>query len=317
MNELDRPLRFTELMGLTPWRERWAQTLIVLRGAEDVPPAQWGLSSLGQLKPSLGIPLWRGRQPVPRKVILSNLFNHTQTPIEAGWSVKKTQARDFRGRDLTYDSHNGTDLAIPVRSTLLAAAAGRVVEVVSEFNRGGLKVILDHGGGLMTCAAHLARPLVAIGDVVERGQPIARTGYSGLDSLVTFPLGVPHVHFNTWLNGDPVDPFAVGDEGSLWVGGEPRPGAGSSEPFVESSYDLQAVDATLAGCKTPSVRASLQSVDEPWRRAALTVIATNYYPTRFPVRPRLYAEEAPRRQRLDLPFSGDVFDGVVFADDLG
>ena len=28
---------------------------------------------------------------------------------------------------------------------------------------------------------------------------------AGLDGLVTFPFGVPHVHFNTWLDGVPVD----------------------------------------------------------------------------------------------------------------
>ena len=73
--------------------------------------------------------------------------------------MKKTQVADFRGRDLTYDSHNGTDFAIPVGTRVLTAAAGRVVRQVSEFNRGGLKLFVDHGQGLMTCYAHLARPL--------------------------------------------------------------------------------------------------------------------------------------------------------------
>jgi len=33
-------------------------------------------------------------------------------------------------------------------------------------------------------------------------------------------------------------------------------------------------------------------------------------------RPNPYAEAHERRRRLDLPFSADRFDGVVFADDL-
>ena len=83
---------------------------------------------------------------------------------------------DFRGRDLTYDSHNGTDFAVPVGTKVLAAAGGEVVRIVSEFNRGGLKIFIDHGGGLMTTSAHLARPLVKVGQIVARGEAIALSG---------------------------------------------------------------------------------------------------------------------------------------------
>jgi len=37
-------------------------------------------------------------------------------------------------------------------------------------------------------------------------------------------------------------------------------------------------------------------------RAARTVIEMNYYPTRFPQRPNVYADVHPREPRLDLPF---------------
>jgi murein DD-endopeptidase MepM/ murein hydrolase activator NlpD len=311
------PLRFTELVGLSPWRERWRQTLIVLRGEDDVPPSRFGVSSLRMLRPRIGIPLWRGRPYIPNKVLLTNLFNHKQTPIEAGWSVLRTQVEDFRGRDMTYDSHNGTDLSIPVGSTLLTAAAGRVVEVVCEFNRGGLKIFIDHGAGLMTCYAHLARALVQVGDVVQRGQVIARTGYSGLDGLVTFPFGVPHVHFNTWLNGEPVDPFPRGDEGALWRHGAPTSLDGpEQEAFEPSMYSAEAVDAVIDGCKTPAVQAELRAIESLELRAARTIIAMNYYPTRFAERRSVYAETSPRSQRLDLPFARQDFDGVVFVDEV-
>jgi murein DD-endopeptidase MepM/ murein hydrolase activator NlpD len=312
------PLGWAEIVGLSPVRERWRQALLALRGDEDVPAARWGLSSLRMLRPRMAIPLWRGRPYLPRRVLLTNLFNHRQTPNELGWSVRRTQAEDFRGRDLTYDSHNGTDLAVPVGSTLLAAAGGVVVDVLSEFNRGGLKVIIDHGRGLMTCSAHLARALVSIGDVVRRGQPVAITGYSGLDALVTFPFGVPHVHFNVWLNGEPVDPFGRGEEGSLWRGGAPRPfDGGDDDAFERSPWSAQGVDAAIAACRTDSVRAALSAVEDPDRRGALTVTARNYYPTRFTARPPLYTEDAPREERLDLPVLAGDFDGVTFVDELG
>ena len=49
---------------------------------------------------------------------------------------------------------------------------------------------------------------------------------------------------------------------------------------------------------------------------SFTVVEMNYYPTRFPERPNVYAELYARLARLDLPFPAEDFDGVVFADDL-
>ena len=42
--------------------------------------------------------------------------------------------------------------------------------------------------------------------LLVRGQPVARSGYSGIDAVITFPWGTPHIHFNVWLHGRPVDP---------------------------------------------------------------------------------------------------------------
>ena len=309
---------FAEVLGLSPLPTRLRQARIALRGMADVPPSQMGLSSLKQLHPKLAPPLWRGRMAVDRKVIISNLVNHTQTPIEAGWSVKITQVRDFRGRSLTYDSHNGTDFAIPVGTRFLAPAPGVVVRVISEFNRGGLKIFVDHGDGLMTCGAHLARALVKEGDVVRRGDPLALTGYSGLDGASTFPWGIPHVHFNVWLNGDSVDPFPSDGQPSIWRDGAlPLPIASpEEEPFTPSVYDAERVDANIAACVTEASRKRLNKLGLLPDRAAQTIIEMNYYPTRFTQRFVPYAEAAERTGRLSLPFGAAVFDGVVFLDDL-
>lgn len=313
------PVRlFSEALGLHPWRERLRQARITLAGEPDVPPSRFGFSSLRLLRPRVALPLWRGRPYVRRKVILTNLFNHRQTPIELGWSVRQTQVEDFRGRGLTYDSHNGTDLSIPVGTRVLTAAPGEVVLILSEFNRGGLKIFIDHGDGVMTCSAHLARALVKEGQIVSRGQPIALSGYSGLDGLVTFPFGVPHVHFNTWLDGQPVDPFARGTEPSLWrAGALPAPPDGDDAAvFSPSSYSRARVADAIAACKTSSTRARLTAIEPLDARAARTIVEMNYYPTRFTKRFDVYTQTHARRPCLDLPFSRDDFDGVVFVDEL-
>ncbi len=313
-------LRFVgEVWGLSPLPLRLRQAKVALAGEEDVPPAKWGLSSLSQYRPRIGPRLWAGRFVVPRTALVTNLFNHTQTPIAEGWSVRKTQVRDFRGGRLTYDSHNGTDFSVPVGSTIVAAAPGKVVRLTSEFNRGGLKLYLDHGGGLMTCTAHLARPLVQVGDVVGRGQPVARSGYSGLDGVITFPWGTPHIHFNVWLHGRPVDPFPHDDQPSMWRAGRvPAPVPREEPPadFELSAFDADAVEEGIAACITPSARERIRAHEPLWARGTALVHEMNYYPTRFERFVPPYASVAPRGPVLDLPVSHEEVDGLAFVDEL-
>lgn len=306
-----------DTLGLSPFPLRLKQAAVALRGEEDVPPSRFGLSSLSQLHLRISLPLWSGKAFVEQSVIISNLYNHTQTPVEEGWSVKRTQVKDFRGKKLTYNSHNGTDFAIPIGTTVCTAAAGKVVAVFSEFNRGGLKIFVDHGQGLMTCYAHLAKSLVKVNDELHRGQAIAISGYSGLDGAVTFPFGVPHVHFNVWLNGEPVDPFAHNGQPSLWRGGLLPTAADSYEPgYVASQYNEENIEAAINACKTPSVRARLAKHASVEQKAVHAIIQMNYYPTRFTHRINVYDKEYERTPRLDLPFFQKDFKRVIFLDEI-
>jgi murein DD-endopeptidase len=308
---------FGDTLGLAPLPLRLKQAMVTFVGEEDVPSSKWGLSSLSQLHPTISHKLWRGKFHVPRKVIISNLFNHTQTPIEEGWSVRKTQIKDFRGKGLTYNSHNGTDFAIPVGTSVYNAAPGKIVAVLSQFNRGGLKIFIDHGDGLMTCYAHLAKSLVNVGDVLNDISPIAISGYSGIDGVMTFPLGIPHIHFNVWLNGEPVDPFAHGNEISMWAGGdEPKSFAGSLNSYKSSSYNPKKVKQAIANCKTATTRNRLASLTDIEEQAAHTIIEMNYYPTRFTERINVYDKNYSRKPSLYLPFSVTDFDGLVFIDEM-
>lgn len=305
-----------ETFGLEPLPVRAREAWLAVRGDASVPPTRFGLSSLKIFHPALSVKTWLGGRRADRRVPISNLFNRTPTPLEEGWSVRKTQVRDFRGGTLTYDSHNGTDFAVPVGTVVVAAAPGRVLRISNEFNRGGLKVFVDHGGGLVTTSNHLARPLVRVGDVVARGQPIALSGYSGIDAVVAFPWSVPHVHFNVWLDGEYVDPFATDGETSLWIGGEPRPAERPEEATAASftAWDERAVAAAIDACTDAASRDALRREPDLARRAMDALFSRNYYPTRFSAKPPLYAEPHARAPRLTLPFRGEDFVGVTFAD---
>jgi murein DD-endopeptidase len=309
-------LTWTETFGLSPLGTRLEELLVVFRGAEGVPPSRFDRTSLGIFKPRMALDAWLGRRRADGYVPVYNLFNRTPTPIEEGWSVRRTQVRDFRGGTLTYDSHNGTDFTVPPGTVVVAAAPGRVLRVSSEFNRGGLKVFVDHGGGLVTTSNHLGRALVREGDLVGRGQPIALSGASGIDMVLMFPWNAPLVHFNVWLNGDPIDPFGVGEEASLWrQRNDPLPHReAGDEPPMPTAWDAGAVDAAIDACAVPDVRAMLRGLADLERRAMAVLFQMNYYPTRFPVRRNPYGAVVAREPRLDLPFRASDVTGIVFPD---
>lgn len=322
----DSNLSLREVMGWT--KAAPAQAWMAIRGDSSVPGSRFGPSSLKQFSPRLAIPTWLGKSVVARRAVIMNLVNHTPTPVEDGWSVRLTQVHDFRGRGLSYDSHNGTDFAVPPGTPVVAAAPGRVVSLRSEYNRGGLKLAIDHGGGLLTSSNHLARALVRVGDVVARGQQVAISGYSGLDALVSFPWVAPHVHYNASLGGQLVDPFAAreGEVGaaSLWRSVPLEPWRDGLVPgdadFEPTRFEPARVDALLADVKDDARREALARIEDVSLRAWELVIESFTYPMRFASSVTAGValfDSVERRALLDLPIASSHVDGAVFADDVG
>ncbi len=314
----ERRLTLRETFGLTsPLSTRAREIAVAARGDGAVPPTRFDATSLGVFKPRLSVPTWLGWRPRGGWLPVTNLSNRTPTPIEEGWSVRRTQIRDFRGGTLTYDSHNGTDFGIPVGTRVAAAADGVVLRVSSELHRGGLKVFIDHGDGLVTTSNHLGRALVRPGDRVARGQVIALSAYSGLDALVSFPWVVPHVHFNVWLDGEYVDPFASDGERALWLHGNDARTAEGGEPagFCPTAWDEARVAEAIDACRDGRVRAELSQTRALDRRAMDVLFQQNYFPARFERRVPLYASEHARDARLTLPFVRDDYARVWFVDE--
>jgi murein DD-endopeptidase MepM/ murein hydrolase activator NlpD len=97
--------------------------------------------------------------------------------------------------------HKGTDIALPVGHGVPSARAGEVT-FAGELSGYGLTVVVDHGGGIATRYAHLSEVNVKVGDTVQAGQDIARSGASGRATG-------PHLHFEVLEAGQPVDPRSV------------------------------------------------------------------------------------------------------------
>lgn len=307
-----------EVFGLRPLLPALAQCKTALAGDAYAPPSQWGPSALACLKPRVALPLWIGKAWRPRRAVVYHLPNREPAPRHAGYSVKRTFARDYRGRRLTYDGHVGTDFAVPVGTEVVATAPGVVREIRKDMQRGGLKVCIDHGSGLVTMSNHLSRALARERQRVERGEVVGLSGMSGVDGILFFPWLAPHVHFNVLLNGEPVDPFAKPGEASIWRGGAlPVPHTGSvPEPaFEPTRWAARGVTAAVAACRDPELRARFERIPDPAERAVRVAIARVLVAHRFESFPALVDEPHPRRPHLDLPFAASDFDGVVFADE--
>jgi murein DD-endopeptidase MepM/ murein hydrolase activator NlpD len=96
-------------------------------------------------------------------------------------------------------SHYGIDIATALSEPIGAFADGTVI-FADWTNDYGWLVILQHGG-YTTYYKHCSKILVRKGEPVLRGQTIALTGNTGLESS-----GV-HLHFELWKNGVPMDPL--------------------------------------------------------------------------------------------------------------
>jgi murein DD-endopeptidase MepM/ murein hydrolase activator NlpD len=95
--------------------------------------------------------------------------------------------------------HAGLDIAVPAGTPIRAADSGQVV--LAAWTGGyGNYVCIQHTGSLSTCYAHLSSYGTSSGAGVSQGQVIGSVGCTG------HCFG-DHLHFETRVNGSPVDPM--------------------------------------------------------------------------------------------------------------
>ncbi len=133
---------------------------------------------------------------IANRKILNDVFIAGR-PIKKGWMSSRFGRRTdpFTGRIAW---HEGVDFAGKEGSEIIAVASG-VVTWSGEHYGFGYMVEINHGNGFSTRYAHCKENLVKVGDVVKKGQVVALMGSTGRSTG-------PHVHFEVYKNGRPVDP---------------------------------------------------------------------------------------------------------------
>jgi len=117
----------------------------------------------------------------PTKGWLSSGFGYRISPF--------TGLREF---------HKGLDISSRKGSKVIATADG-VVTFAGKNGLYGNMIKIDHGHGMMTRYGHLEKMLKKRGDAVKRGDVIGLMGNTGRSTG-------PHVHYEVFLNGLPVNP---------------------------------------------------------------------------------------------------------------
>ncbi|WP_345583977.1 M23 family metallopeptidase [Tessaracoccus lubricantis] len=100
-----------------------------------------------------------------------------------------------------YKLHDGVDFGAACGTPVTLPRGGTVTS--AGYHGGyGYRVIVDHGGGLVTAYAHLPRVGVSVGQRLSAGQVVGVVGSSGLSTGC-------HLHWMAWQGGRLLDPLTL------------------------------------------------------------------------------------------------------------
>ena len=120
------------------------------------------------------------------------------SPVEADIAISQKFGKIKDPFTNTVKWHYGIDYAGAPGTEVTATALGTVIRTENS-PVWGKRIVIRHGRGMSTKYAHLGSVAVRRGQRVKRGTVIGTIGSSGLTTG-------PHVHYEVWHNGKPVDP---------------------------------------------------------------------------------------------------------------
>ncbi len=120
---------------------------------------------------------------------ISSKYGHERDPFKTGEMQR----------------HNGVDIAAPLGTTIYSPATGTIIAITDNFlgnPRYGKVMVLETDHNTRTVLAHLQSYKAKEGQRINAGQAIATVGKTGASTG-------PHVHIETYVAGNRVDPASV------------------------------------------------------------------------------------------------------------
>lgn len=121
-------------------------------------------------------------------------------PLEKRSTISSEYGMRFHPSLKRHRHHKGIDFSVPTGSLTLSTAPG-VVRVADNIDNSayGRYVVIDHALGFTSVYAHLQDIKVKVGDQVEKGSILGRSGNSGRSTG-------PHLHYEIHYHGVALDP---------------------------------------------------------------------------------------------------------------
>jgi murein DD-endopeptidase MepM/ murein hydrolase activator NlpD len=145
---------------------------------------------------------------VSQEKVFESLFNDLKrkrnllSSTPSIWPTKGWLSSGFGNRISPFtglrEFHKGLDISSREGTKVIATADG-VVTFAGKNGFYGNMIKIDHGHGMMTRYGHLEKMLKNRGDAVKRGDVIGLLGNTGRSTG-------PHLHYEVFLNGLPVNP---------------------------------------------------------------------------------------------------------------
>lgn len=95
--------------------------------------------------------------------------------------------------------HRGLDIAAPIGTPILAPADGVAIYSGRKSGFGNFIMIAHYENGIVTKYGHNSENMVYVGQKIRKGDQIASVGVTGRTTG-------PHLHYEVWSNGRPVNP---------------------------------------------------------------------------------------------------------------
>lgn len=121
--------------------------------------------------------------------------------LQSGQYILPIEGRVSR-RFQPAQAHWGVDISCAAGEPILAMAEGTVVLAEYSYQTGYL-IAVQHPNGLLSFYKHNSRLLRQVGEKVQGGDVLALSGGMGAYS------SGPHLHIETWLGGQPLDPLKL------------------------------------------------------------------------------------------------------------